>query len=352
MVGTLRKYLRPVRWLLKHGHEAAPQRSRVMQLFDMYRFQELGYLPSYYYYWKLYNGIGIEELGGWVLQGEAHQFSLAVTASAKPEVLEPFLDKRAFEAFCQAESLPSIRILASVTGDTSWGDFERNFSVLQRDLFAKPAKGFQGQGAMKFVWDGERHRDVADKAFEPNALWSWLETAVAKSGPYILQPAIQNHASLEELSGGSLVCVRALTHSVGTSARLVLAMMAMPAGDSHVSNFTHDDALGAPVDRVEGVLGPATAKARSASPGLTHHPATGAPIAGRTLPFWNELTALVTRAHSALPGVPLIGWDVAICPEGPLLIEGNLDMGVESLQLVHGAPLSDFLPFRSIKASF
>ena len=55
--------------------------------------------------------------------------------------------------------------------------------------------------------------------------------------------------------------------------------------------------------------------------------------------------ALAAAAHRTFPSVLRVGWDLAITPDGPLLIEGNDDMGVESLQTVHDRPLTDFLTF-------
>lgn len=352
MMRSVRKYLSPVRWLLKHGNEAVSQRGRMAQLVDMYRCGAAEYLPSHYYYWKLYRERRIEELHKWVRQQEAHQFSRVVAASVGPAVSSALLDKGAFDAFCHSTSLPAIRVLASIDPDTSWSDFSDIFSTLRRDLFVKPREGLQAMGTMKFIWDGERHLDVASRDYDAKALWSWLRDAIVSHGSYVLQPVVRNHASLEELSGGSLVCVRVLTYSVHAVPRVAMAAIWMPAGNSHVSNFTHEDALGAPVDRVTGILGSATLKARCASPPVADHPATGAQIAGRQLPFWDQVIALVTRAHLAFENVPMIGWDVAITPEGPLLIEGNLDMGVESLQVVHGAPLSDFFDFRNLVSTY
>ncbi len=49
-------------------------------------------------------------------------------------------------------------------------------------------------------------------------------------------------------------------------------------------------------------------------------------VAGMSLTELDECQDLVKRAHSRLmPGVPLVGWDVAITePEGILLLEANL----------------------------
>jgi hypothetical protein len=56
-------------------------------------------------------------------------------------------------------------------------------------------------------------------------------------------------------------------------------------------------------------------------------PRAPAPRAGQVIPdFWGSVAALALQAHALLaPGVPLIGWDVAL-PEGdgPCLLEMNI----------------------------
>jgi hypothetical protein len=59
------------------------------------------------------------------------------------------------------------------------------------------------------------------------------------------------------------------------------------------------------------------------------HPVTGATIEGRQLPDWLAACSLVIRAHAqAFHEYVIIGWDVALTPDGPLLIEGNGKPGV------------------------
>ncbi|WP_295086886.1 sugar-transfer associated ATP-grasp domain-containing protein [Ruminococcus sp.] len=53
------------------------------------------------------------------------------------------------------------------------------------------------------------------------------------------------------------------------------------------------------------------------------HPITKYVYEGTKVPYWREIVDLVIRAHKALPEIPTIGWDVAILPNGPVLIEGN-----------------------------
>lgn len=53
------------------------------------------------------------------------------------------------------------------------------------------------------------------------------------------------------------------------------------------------------------------------------HPDTKAKIKGIVLPYIKEAEALVKKAALRIPEVRYVGWDVAITPNGPVIIEGN-----------------------------
>lgn len=56
----------------------------------------------------------------------------------------------------------------------------------------------------------------------------------------------------------------------------------------------------------------------------THHPDCGALIAGQQLPNIAKILKTAEDAHRRLsPGVPIIGWDVAVTDRGFFLLEGN-----------------------------
>jgi len=59
---------------------------------------------------------------------------------------------------------------------------------------------------------------------------------------------------------------------------------------------------------------------------IRDHPQTGVRVTGRELPDWQSCCDLATRAHVPLSELGfggIMGWDVALTPEGPVLIEGN-----------------------------
>ncbi len=55
------------------------------------------------------------------------------------------------------------------------------------------------------------------------------------------------------------------------------------------------------------------------------HPDSGVVFDGFVVPRFFEAVDLVKACHSLLPGLHSIGWDVAVTPEGPVLLEGNDD---------------------------
>ena len=66
------------------------------------------------------------------------------------------------------------------------------------------------------------------------------------------------------------------------------------------------------------------------------HPSTGTIIPGFKIPFWNECKAMVEEVSRLVSDVYLIGWDVAVTPEGPTLVELNTHPGLTAIQSPNG----------------
>jgi hypothetical protein len=71
---------------------------------------------------------------------------------------------------------------------------------------------------------------------------------------------------------------------------------------------------------------------------IDRHPATGALIAGRTVPMWDQVMELVRKAHLAFQDWAVIGWDVGVLADGPWIVEGNCGPDVDLIQRPLRAP--------------
>jgi len=62
------------------------------------------------------------------------------------------------------------------------------------------------------------------------------------------------------------------------------------------------------------------------------HPLSGTSIVGFQVPLWSEVGELVDALAREVPQIPYVGWDIAITPDGPAVIEGNYNTGVFQLK--------------------
>lgn len=135
---------------------------------------------------------------------------------------------------------------------------------------------------------------------------------------------IEQHPDLQALSPSGVNTVRIFTLLDQQGGYHVLGCRLRISVDSPVDNMAAGN-LAAPIDQATGIVnGPGVYSDITRQP-ETVHPVTGVSIQGFQLPFWQETLQLVEKASRAHPQNRSIGWDVAITPEGPGLIEGNHD---------------------------
>ena len=82
--------------------------------------------------------------------------------------------------------------------------------------------------------------------------------------------------------------------------------------------------LHGPVDVETGeFLYPAHSGDTTAGIHYTEHPYSHTPLIGYKVPFMKEAVEMVKKAALEIPQMRYVGWDVAITPKGPAIIEGN-----------------------------
>jgi hypothetical protein len=111
------------------------------------------------------------------------------------------------------------------------------------------------------------------------------------------------------------------------------AVFRMSIGENRTVDNLHAGGIAAAVDVASGRLSRATNLGADAHLGwLSVHPDTNAMIEGRALPCWDEAKRLAVKAHGAFSDRVVIGWDVAILDDGPILVEGNGNPDMDILQ--------------------
>lgn len=189
----------------------------------------------------------------------------------------------------------------------------------------KPTRGMGGSGFALL--------EVPPAILTPGDFESFLRSSIGRRrGDWIIQPKIPVHTVISDISPRALPTARITTmqDEKGTP-EIVTAVLRLPGRhDAIVDNLAAGGLL-APIDRVSGIIGMACYGRRPGD--LITHPATGARIEGRVLPNWSETMRVVARAHQhAFSEYVMVGWDVAIAAQGPVLIEGNGKPGLFASQ--------------------
>jgi hypothetical protein len=159
----------------------------------------------------------------------------------------------------------------------------------------------------------------------------------------LFQKPLAAHPAIAELTGTQAIsCVRFICFVTSQGPVIHTAFWKITAGKNMLDNFSHGDygnCLGA-IDNASGKIVRAISKM---GPGGTidQHPSTGKPILGFQLPDWERAVALVKAACGHFPGLRLQNWDVALCPQGPVLLELNTESELGVPQAISGAGLMD-----------
>ena len=238
-------------------------------------------------------------------------------------------DKLPFAEFCRRHGLPTVPLLSTCAGGTAAPAHLAPWPAA--DLFLKPTSLWGGQGATILHFDPARHTWAAPgaPALTPDSLAAFARTHL-QGAPWLLQPRLTNSPDWAAFTpeDAALATVRVVTGRLlpAGPVELIGGFMRFPRRHSTVDNLCAGG-LGADFDAATGRLHAARTFAPR-SPLHSHHPDTGAPLQGTIIPRWSEIAALALRAHGYVTDIATLGWDVALPPSGPLLLETNPNWGV------------------------
>ena len=183
-------------------------------------------------------------------------------------------------------------------------------------IFAKPISAFGGTGVEQIV---------TDESTDFEALVSRLR----EGKQYLVEQAVVQHEALNKLCPSSVNTLRIVTLNINDKSHFLYALLRVGSGNNHVDNISSGGMYTLIGD--DGVL---HFPAFCDKTGLYYdaHPVTGTAYQGFTVPMFQQAIDICLKAAQIKPGLAYIGWDVAITPDGPVLIEGNILPGYDMAQ--------------------
>lgn len=197
----------------------------------------------------------------------------------------------------------------------------------------KPEDGMQGRDVIVALRASRQSLCLVDGEELPIAsLW----TQLSKSGSALwrVEERITADQSLAVLAPGSTPTLRLVTVVLDSGPSIHAVSLKIPRVGSGVDNF-HAGNLAAPVDGSDGSVGGATDFYGTQRHQC--HPDTNVPIAGLRIPQWQQCLEAVLTAAPAMMPLASLGWDVAISPTGPVIIEANDSWGEDIVQVPQDA---------------
>ena len=177
----------------------------------------------------------------------------------------------------------------------------------KENVFAKHINDFGGSGI-------SREKITEDTDFE--ALYDRL----CGNKQFLVEDQLRQHEKMNALSPSSVNTIRIVTLYYNNEAHFMYALVRMSNGTTCVDNICSGGMYVSICD--DGVIRK-PAYCDETGEYYSAHPFTNTEFNGFEIPMFKEAVELCKKAALVFPEVAYIGWDVAITPEKPVLVEGN-----------------------------
>ena len=168
-----------------------------------------------------------------------------------------------------------------------------------------------------------------------------LLSEIQKGHHCLLEEVKENVPELKALNPTSLNTIRVVTclNSQGEM-HFLCTVLRMGSNDSCIDNSC-GGGVTSYIDIETGRLCSAAIDRKRQS--FEQHPHTGIELIGYQIPNWNDVLDFVHKVAYVEPRAHYVGWDIALCPDGIELIEGNIPPGEGIIQACDQKPKRQLL---------
>lgn len=163
-----------------------------------------------------------------------------------------------------------------------------------------------------------------DQLFEDDSTINTLFKAVIEDG-FLFQETVKQHEKINLINSSCLNTIRMDTFvDKNGKVEVISAYLRMSTNNAHIDNISTGGCY-VGINLENGCLKKYgyTPFTMTGSDLLTRHPISKMVFDNYPIPYFEEAKELIIKTASFVPGLRLVGWDIAIGESGPVLIEGN-----------------------------
>ena len=299
----------------------------------LYIFFKLKYFPDNYSlcrlwelerkYWKNYYGSIYDPYQRAKLRKEIQPKDLIVL----------FENKYICYKLCSAENFPLPMQFGYITPKDNIKDIFRNIFKKNPDikLIIKPLYGNGGDGIMLSYM---KNSDIFIKS--KNIVCPIEKYSIA--GSYVIQEYITQNQDLNKISKSTNTCRIVTLLTKENEVKVLGGYMRFGLEDSFIDNMCQGG-VGVGINIEKGVLKKIAYDLDSRRHFI--HRTSKLPFEGFEIPFWNNTLMLVKKIQRAFSYFKLLGHDIAITENGPVIIEINAEPDFVALEQTYGPILAD-----------
>ena len=177
-------------------------------------------------------------------------------------------------------------------------------------IFCKPIDGSMGKNI--FILEKNKYKNLNENV---------INTIISES--FIFQEVVLQHEILKKINDSSLNTLRVVTYKNKENIVEVLSGFIRLGRKGAIVDNAHAGGIVVSFNKYSGKMRPMGLQLIDNGGGIFyHHPDSSIVFEDYQIPYYSEVIDVVSKASRFLK-FPLLGWDVAITPNGPTIVEVN-----------------------------
>lgn len=221
--------------------------------------------------------------------------------------------------FSQARGFGTLRTLRNAEQIAEFLKAEADFPI-----FGKPVSGSKSVGsALLKSFDPETSIVTLGNGRTANVYK--LAEEIVRDYPrgFVFQDAVIQDEEVSEVIGTALGCLRVVTTMEDNTPKVLYSVWKIPAPTAMSDNFWQSGSMLGDVDIETGCVRQVRRGTGLKTENIEVHPESGKALVGFQFPGWPEVTELAKSAHAISPENGVLGWDIGLSENGPVIIECN-----------------------------